>query len=101
MRLLAYPLGDGAELRALEPWQAAEFAAFVDRARAHLAPWLPWATSITGPGPAHEFLQHYADDQARDGGRIYGIWLGGVLVGGTLFRVFDALTGSLPPPPPQ
>jgi RimJ/RimL family protein N-acetyltransferase len=38
--MLAYPLGDGAELRALEPWQAAEFAASVDRARAHLAPWL-------------------------------------------------------------
>jgi ribosomal-protein-serine acetyltransferase len=92
--MLAYPLGDGAELRALEPWQAAEFAASVDRMRAHLAPWLPWATSITGPESAREFLQRYADRQARDGGRIYGIWLDEVLVGGTLFRVFDADAGS-------
>jgi ribosomal-protein-serine acetyltransferase len=94
VEMLAYPLGDGAELRTLEPWQAAEFAAFVHRARAHLAPWLPWAAAITSPETARGFLQNYADQQARDGGRIYGIWLGKELVGGTLFRVFDAEAGS-------
>lgn len=90
--MLTLALGDDAELRALEPWQAAEFAAYVDDARPHLAPWLPWANSITDEDGARAFLQRYADRQAADEGRIYGIWLGARLVGGALFRVFD--TGS-------
>jgi ribosomal-protein-serine acetyltransferase len=94
VEMLTYPLGDSAELRTLEPWQAAELAAHVDRARAHLEPWLPWAAAITGPESAREFLQRYADRQARDEGRIYGIWLGKELVGGTVFRIFDADAGN-------
>jgi RimJ/RimL family protein N-acetyltransferase len=91
--MLTLSLGDDAELRALEPWQAAEFAAYVDETRPHLAPWLPWANSITGEAGARAFLQRYADRQAADAGRIYGIWLGTRLVGGALFRVFDAESG--------
>jgi ribosomal-protein-serine acetyltransferase len=91
--MLSLSLGDGAELRALEPWQAGEFAAYVDEARAHLARWLPWATSITDEATAREFLQRYADRQTVDEGRIYGIWLDGRLVGGTLFRIFDVDSG--------
>jgi RimJ/RimL family protein N-acetyltransferase len=87
--MLAIALTDHARLRALEPWRAAEFAAFVDQHRAHLAPWLPWATRIRTTEDARAFLQRYADRQAADTGRIYGIWLDDVLVGGTLFRVFD------------
>ena len=91
--MLTLALGDDAELRALEPWQAAEFAAHVDEARPHLAPWLPWANSVTDEAGARAFLQRYADRQAADAGRIYGIWLGARLVGGALFRVFDAESG--------
>jgi ribosomal-protein-serine acetyltransferase len=91
--MLSAPLGDGAELRPLEPWQAAELAAYTDRVRPHLTPWLPWAHSVVDTDSAGRFLQRYADHQAADGGRIYGIWLDGVLVGGTLFRVFDAEGG--------
>jgi ribosomal-protein-serine acetyltransferase len=91
--MLTSTLQDGAELRALEPWRAGEFAAYVERHRAHLAPWLPWATSITDADGARRWLQAYADRQAADTGRIYGIWLDGVLVGGALFRVFDADAG--------
>jgi ribosomal-protein-serine acetyltransferase len=91
--MLTLALGDDAELRALEPWQAAEFAAHVDEARPHLAPWLPWANSITDEAGARAFLQRYADRQAAGAGRIYGIWLGTRLVGGALFRVFDAESG--------
>jgi ribosomal-protein-serine acetyltransferase len=91
--MFAYPLADGAELRPLEPWQAAEFAAHVEHSRAHLAPWLPWATTVTDEPAARQFLQRYAESQASDEGRIYGIWLDGVLSGGTLFRIFDSRLG--------
>lgn len=87
--MLKLPLADDAELRALEPWQAGEFTRFLDAARPHLAPWLPWATTITDEQGAREFLQRYADRHAADEGHIYGIWLDGRLAGGALFRVFD------------
>ncbi|MFL6074739.1 MAG: GNAT family N-acetyltransferase [Mycobacteriales bacterium] len=92
--MLSLSLADDAELRALEPWRAAEFAEHIDRARAHLAPWLPWATTITDTDLARAFLQGYADRQARDEGRIYGIWVAGRLEGGVLFRTFDAAAGN-------
>jgi len=91
--MLSYPIADGAELRALEPWNAAEFAAHVDHARDHLAPWILFAAAVTDVDSARQFLQRFADEQAADGGRIYGIWLDGELVGGTLFRTFDTRSG--------
>lgn len=87
--MLAHPLGDGAELRPLEPWQAPAFAAYVEAHRAHLAPWLPWGASIGDEAGARAFLQRYADGTAADGRRIYGLHQAGELVGGALFRVFD------------
>lgn len=86
--MLARTIGD-AELRALEPWQAADFAAFTERHRDHLRPWLPWAAFVVDEPSARGFLQRYADATARDGGRIYGLWCGEEMVGGTLFRVFE------------
>ena len=86
--MLSTSIGD-AELRTLEPWQAAEFAAFTARHRDHLAPWLPWARSIVDEEGARAFLQRYADRTAADGPRIYALWQDGVMVGGTLFRIFD------------
>ncbi|MFF2535351.1 GNAT family N-acetyltransferase [Streptomyces cyaneofuscatus] len=91
--MLSVSLGEGGELRATEPWQAPEFAAYVDRTRDHLAPWLPWVHSVTDTASARRFLQEMADSQARDGARLYGIHLDGRLVGGTCFRLFDAATG--------
>lgn len=91
--MLAHPLAEGAELRALEPWQAQEFHAFIEGARAHLAPWLPWATDIDDPDKAERWLRTYAEDQARDGKRLYGIWLDGVLVGGAGFASFNCRFG--------
>ncbi|MEV6931000.1 GNAT family protein [Dactylosporangium sp. NPDC051485] len=86
-------LGDGAELRALEPWQAEEFIAHMDRARATVDPWIPWASVSTDLESARATLQRYADLQARDAGRLYGIWLDGTLVGGCMFVAFDAKAG--------
>jgi ribosomal-protein-serine acetyltransferase len=91
--VFAIVLADGAELRPLEPWQAEEFLSHIDRARAAVDPWIPWAARSTDLESARATLQRYADLAARDAGRIYGIWLDGTLVGGTMFVSFDAAEG--------
>ncbi|MEU0136113.1 GNAT family protein [Streptomyces sp. NPDC006296] len=85
---------DGAELRPLEPWQAEEFLTHMDRARALVDPWIPFASAATDLASARTLLQRYADQQAADSGRLYGIWLDGTLVGGVLFRTFEAKNGT-------
>jgi RimJ/RimL family protein N-acetyltransferase len=87
-------LGGGAELRPLEPWQAEEFLAHMDRARETVDPWIPWASNSSDLESARKTLQRYADMQAADTGRLYGIWLDGVLVGGTMFVKFDTRWGT-------
>ncbi|MER7695433.1 MULTISPECIES: GNAT family protein [unclassified Streptomyces] len=93
--MFAISLGDDtAELRPLEVWQAAEFLAHMDRARDVVDPWIPFASFATDLESATALLQRYAEKQAADTGRLYGIWLDGALVGGVLFRVFDAKSGN-------
>ncbi|WP_433405032.1 GNAT family N-acetyltransferase [Streptomyces sp. CA-146814] len=91
--MFTLPLGDRAQLRTLEPWQAPEFLAHIDRARPTVDPWIPWASLSTDLASATATLQGYADRWAADGGRIYGIWLEGTLVGGVMFSRFDAASG--------
>lgn len=86
-------IGGGAELRPLEPWQAPEFLTHMDRAREFVDPWIPWAGRNTDLATATATLQRYADLAARDAGRIFGIWLDGTLVGGTMFVSFDTAAG--------
>ncbi|MCP9990335.1 GNAT family N-acetyltransferase [Streptomyces albogriseolus] len=87
------PLDDLAQLRPLEPWQAPEFLAHIDRARSLVDPWIPWASLTTDLASARATLQRYADLSTSDSGRIYGIWLDGVLVGGVMFTRFDTSSG--------
>ena len=91
--MYAIDLGEGAQLRPLEPWQAPEFLAHMDRARATVDPWIPWAASSIDLRSATATLQRYADRTATDTARIHGIWLDGTLVGGTMFVTFDAARG--------
>ncbi|MFF0739473.1 GNAT family N-acetyltransferase [Streptomyces sp. NPDC004111] len=106
--MFTVPLGDNAWLRPLEPWQAPEFLAHIDRARPTVDPWIPWATFSTDLTSATAVLQRYADRQASDTGRIYGIWTtdhlsaegstegsaaAETLVGGVMFPRFDAASG--------
>lgn len=100
-RMFRTRLTDDAELRTLEPWQADEFFAHIERAREHIAPWVPIPHQVRDLTSARAWLQRYADMQARDAGRVYGIWLRGVgaaepdtLVGGTVFPHFDAVSGD-------
>jgi ribosomal-protein-serine acetyltransferase len=87
-------LGGGAALRPLEPWQAEEFLAHMDRARDTVDPWIPWASISSDLASARATLQRYADRQAADKGRLCGIWLDGTLVGGVMFVSFDADQGN-------
>lgn len=91
--MLSLRLTDNAELRALEPWQADEFAAHVAAAEEYLGRWLSWGHTATDPANAQALLQRYADSQARGEGRIFGIWVEGKLSGGTLFRTWDQEQG--------
>ena len=94
--MLTLPLGhtdSGAELRALEPWHADEFLVHVEAVREHLRPWIPFASRVVDVDMAREFLQGFADQKARDTGRLYGIWVDGRLSGGTLFKDVDPRAG--------
>jgi len=71
-----------------------EFFAHIERARASVDPWIPWASFSPDLDSARATLQRYADRQASDSGRIHGIWLEGTLVGGVMFPRFDARTGN-------
>ncbi|MFW6692661.1 GNAT family N-acetyltransferase [Streptomyces sp. MAR4 CNX-425] len=89
--MFAISLGDdGAELRPLEPWQAEEFLAHMDRGRDFIGRHIGLPDIAADLDSARAWLQSYADKAAADTGRLYGIWLDGLLVGGVLFRVFDA-----------
>ncbi|MFI9150212.1 GNAT family N-acetyltransferase [Streptomyces sp. NPDC053367] len=87
------PLDDRADLHPLEPWQAPEFLAHMDRARDGVDPWIPWASLSTDLASATATLQRYADRLAEDSGRVYGIRLDGTLVGGVMFTRFDSASG--------
>lgn len=91
--MLTRVVAEGVELRALEPWQAAEFYVHVESVREHTAPWIPMTENVVDEESARKVLQNYADGAAADGKRIYGIWVDGELGGVALFRVFDTKEG--------
>ena len=98
--------GSTAELRSLEPWQAEEFAAHMDRAREHIRPWVGPSFVTDDVDGARATLQRYADATAHDGNRIFGIWVTdplvepvetkptSTLVGGVMFVEFSAAAGT-------
>jgi len=92
--MFAMSLGDGAELGPLEPWQADEFLAHIDRGRDFIGQHVGLPDVAADLRSARAWLQSYADKAAADAGRLYGIRLDGLLVGGVLFRVFDAAAGT-------
>ncbi len=93
--MYAISLGDdGAELRPLEPWSAGEFLAHMDRGREYVGRYIGLADAVTDLASSRAFLQSYADRTAADTARIHGIWDGGTLVGGVLFRTMDVPAGT-------
>ncbi|MGS2614045.1 GNAT family N-acetyltransferase [Micromonospora sp. LZ34] len=92
--MFSLPLRDGARLGPLEVWHAEEFAEHLDRAREHIRPWVGAAFVTADVDRARATLKRYAQRQAGDGARLYGIWRDGVLVGGVMFTDFNAVVGS-------
>lgn len=85
---------DGAELRPLEPWQAQEFLAHIDRGRDFIGQHIALPDVVIDLGSSRSFLQGYADKAASDAGRIFGIWVDDTLVGGVLFKTMDVERGN-------
>ncbi|MFB7912563.1 GNAT family N-acetyltransferase [Streptomyces sp. NPDC056061] len=92
--MLSLPLRGNACLRPLEIWHAEEFAAHMDRAREHIRPWVGPGFVTDDVEGARGTLRRYAERQAADGARLYGIWLDGTLVGGVMFVDFDTGFGQ-------
>jgi ribosomal-protein-serine acetyltransferase len=99
--MYAIPLGDDgdnggnrAELRPLEPWQAEEFLAHIDRGREFIGQYIGLTDLIVDLQASRSYLHSYAEKAAADTGRICGIWWDGQLVGGVLFRTMDVKQGT-------
>ncbi|WP_433271531.1 GNAT family N-acetyltransferase [Actinosynnema sp. CS-041913] len=92
--MFSIPLGDGAELRPLEPWLAEEFLAHMDRGREFVGRYVGLADVVTDLASSRAYLQGYAEKAAADTGRIFGTWVDGVLSGGVLFRTMDVRLGT-------
>ncbi|MGW7384069.1 GNAT family N-acetyltransferase [Streptomyces sp. NPDC054794] len=93
--MYAISLGDdGAELRPLEPRHAEELLAHLDRGREFIGQFIAFGAGETDVESARALLLRYADKCAADSGSLHGIWLDGKLVGGVLFRTFDAAQGT-------
>lgn len=92
--MFSLALRDDAHLAPLETWHAEEFAAHLDRAREHIRPWVGPSFVTTDVTGARATLARYAERQARDGARLFGIRLGGTLVGGVMFTDVQAALGS-------
>ncbi|MFI6850275.1 GNAT family N-acetyltransferase [Kitasatospora sp. NBC_00085] len=89
--MYAMTLGeDGAVLGPLEPWQAEEFLAHVDRGREFIGRFNGLPDAVTDLESSRAFLQAYAEKTAADSGRLFGIRTAeGLLVGAVLFRRFE------------
>jgi ribosomal-protein-serine acetyltransferase len=92
--VLVGEIAPGVELGPIEPWQAEEFAAHMDRAREHIRPWVGPSFVTTDVAGARATLQRYADGTARDGIRILGIRENGTLVGGVMLVEFSPAAGT-------
>ncbi|MFE7311832.1 GNAT family N-acetyltransferase [Streptomyces sp. NPDC057555] len=92
--MFAISLGaDGAELRPLEPWQAEEFLAHIDRGREFIGRHNGLPDVITDLASSRAYLTTYAKKAAADTGRIFGIRSGGELVGAILLRTMNVEQG--------
>jgi ribosomal-protein-serine acetyltransferase len=85
-----FDLGDGVEVRALEPADAEEVFAVVDANRMRLREWMPWVEGTTSPDPTREFIERSRASETDV--EALGIYVDGVYAGGIGMRV-DSMNG--------
>ncbi|MFF2203687.1 GNAT family N-acetyltransferase [Streptomyces sp. NPDC058145] len=92
--MYAMSLGDdGAEMRPLEVWHAADLLANIDRGREFIGRHVGLPDVVTDLDAARAYLASYAEKRGADTGSLHGVWLDGRLAGGLLFRVWDTPSG--------
>lgn len=84
---------DDARISDLEPWHADQVAALFQAHGQDFYEWLPWEGFEQVDG-ARGFLESFAKGRAEDNRRLYGIWVGDELVGGTLFPSLNPRSGN-------
>jgi len=76
-------LGDGIEVRFLEPRDAEEVFAVIDANRDRLRPWMPWVDPTLGPADTRAFIEGVRASEVEDG---LGIYVDGRFAGGIGLR---------------
>ncbi len=89
--MLHHRVGE-AELRDLEPWHAEEFSGLFQSEGHDLYEWLAWE-HFENYEACKSFLEGFAKGRGEGSRRLFGLWLDGALVGGTLFPTINARTG--------
>lgn len=92
--MFSIDLADGARLFPLEVRHAEEFLAHMDRGRESIGQYIALADVTADLDSTRTFIANYAQKAATDTGRLYGIRVDGTLVGGVLFRTFNAASGT-------
>lgn len=78
-------LGDGVEVRVLEPEDADEVFSLVDGDRERLREWMPWVDSTASPADTRAFIESARASQTDLDG--LGIYVDGAYAGGIGLRV--------------
>jgi ribosomal-protein-serine acetyltransferase len=78
---LAYPLGEGAELRLYMPWHAEEYLAVAAGNRAHIGRWMAWIDRVRTIEDARNSMGALLSDYTERDGIEAGVFQDGALVG--------------------
>ena len=87
--MLSLQIDDDVRLTDLEPWHAEQLAELFRAHGADFYDWLPWEGFEDVEG-ARGFIDGFTQGRGEGTRRLYGIWVGDELVGGTLFPSINA-----------
>ncbi len=90
--MLSLPIDDDVHLADLEPWHAEQLAGLFRAHGPDFYDWLPWQGFEEVDG-ARGFVDGFVRGRADGARRLYGVWVGGELMGGTLFPSINARSG--------
>ena len=79
--MFSAPVGEGLELRLLEPRHAETLFNLIDENREHLGYWFPWVEGTKTVEDSEEFIRGRLEQFAKGNGFVAGIWVDGELAG--------------------